>query len=63
MDCASVEEQTCSLVMRQTLLFIIIMIVLGGCATQPSIDETSRQHLKDKQRIKQSDAFARSLAD
>ena len=47
--------------MKQTLLFFVIMVVLAGCATRPSIDETSRQRIKDNQRVKQSDAFARSL--
>ncbi|HEY8671011.1 MAG TPA: hypothetical protein VIL63_09240 [Terriglobales bacterium] len=49
--------------MKQTLLFFVVMIALAGCASRPSIDETSRQHLKDNQRIKDSDAFARTLPE
>jgi hypothetical protein len=52
--------------MKQTLWFLIAVIAVialsqDGCTFAPSIDETSRQDMKNDRAIQQSDAFARSL--
>jgi len=47
--------------MKQTLLFFLAMIALSACASRPSIEDSSREHMKDQQMARDSDAFARSL--
>lgn len=51
--------------MKLTLLaFFAVAVFLfqTGCASHPSLDEQARQEQKDAQTAKQSDAFAKQLA-
>lgn len=49
--------------MKLTLLFLGLAVVVlqGGCALGPTIDEQSRQESQQDQVVKRSDAFARGL--
>ena len=50
--------------MKLTLLSLVTVAILfqAGCASRPSMEEQNRKEMKDAESAKQSDAFAKQLA-